>query len=397
MLATRRNRITLALIGLVLAHRVFHGGVVPTSLRQLIYFLKMMYRLVRAGSNKKTPVKLENVKREGWPEPSPNLVPTGTKVIWGYWHSGKESMPPFCKLCVRTWVSRHPGWTVVILSDTNYKEYVAPSDLPSTFESLKVQHRSDIVRFAVLRRFGGVYMDVSTVCMRSFDGIWENPGDSEVMLCMPGWLECGTKAVNNAIIMALKPNTPYVVRLQQRVLAYAESPCSSLAEMKAHPAFGAWKRHFDDPGMGALSDMMEYAAILWIMADCLVYDEHVRQYVQEHVRALPTFSWTHDFLCLPEPPKDGHDTWQFDFLVKQFWNYAPIHFRDSTESFESICARVNIFKVSTLFATDWEKPIEWHLQNKTTMGRILLHAIDGTTATPATLEGSYSVPLPTHV
>jgi hypothetical protein len=283
---------------------------------------------------------------------------------------------------------------VVILSDMNYKEYVAPSDLPATFESLKVQHRSDIVRFAVLRRFGGVYMDVSTVCMRSFDAIWENPGDAEVMLCMPGWLDCGTKVVNNAIIMALKPDSPYIIRLQQRVLTYAESPCNSLPEMKKHPAFGTWRRHFDDPGMGILIDMVEYAAILWIMADCLVYDEHVRQYVEEHVRALPTFSWTHDFLCLPEPPKDGRDNWQMGFCAKQFWNYAPIHFRDSLEAFESICSRVNVFKVSTLFATDWEKPVEWHLKNKTTMGRILLHALDETTATPATLEGSYAIPLP---
>ena len=42
--------------------------------------------------------------------------------------------------------------------------------------------------------------------MKSFNDIWENAGDAEVMLAMPGWLDCGTKIVNNAIIMALKPH-----------------------------------------------------------------------------------------------------------------------------------------------------------------------------------------------
>lgn len=67
-------------------------------------------------------------------------------------------------------------------------------------------------------------MDVSTVCMKSFNNIWENFWDAEVTLATPGWLDCGTKIVSNAIIMALKPHTPYIARLQKRVLSYAESP-----------------------------------------------------------------------------------------------------------------------------------------------------------------------------
>jgi len=145
----------------------------------------MMNRLAKAGSNKKTPAKVETIERQPWTEPSEDAIPVGSKVLWGYWHTGRKNMPPFCELCVRTWEARHPNWTVVILSDSNYKTYVGPSDLPSTFESLKVQHRSDIIRFAVLKRFGGVYLDVSTVCMKSFDGIWDNPGDAEVMLGLP--------------------------------------------------------------------------------------------------------------------------------------------------------------------------------------------------------------------
>lgn len=371
-------------------------GCIPASCLQLGYFFKMMNRLVKAGAHKKTPAQVQSIERQTWTEPSADAISTGSKVLWGYWHMGRENLPPFCELCVRTWEARHPGWTVVILSDSSFKTYVSPSDLPSTFESLKVQHRSDIVRFAVLRRYGGVYLDVSTVCMKSFNDIWENPGDAEVMLAMPGWLDCGTKIVNNAIIMALKPHTPYIRRLQQRVLSYAESPCTTLEEMEGHSAFGEWRRHFDDPGMGLIADMMEYAAILWIMADCLVYDKEVRSYVEQHVRALPTFTWTHDFLCLPEPPQDGKDTWQIGFLVKQFWKYAPILFRDDPKAFESISDRVNVFKVSTLFATDWEKPMAWHLGNKTTMGRVLLHATDPATVMQATLDGTYPIPLPNN-
>lgn len=124
--------------------------------------------------------------------------------------------------------------------------------------------------------------------------------------------------------------------------------------MKGHSAFGEWRRHFDDLSMGLLADMMEYAAILWIMADRLVFDKEVRCCVEQHVRALPTFTWTHDFLRLPEPPQDGKDAWHIEFLVKQFWKCSPVLFRDDPKAFESFCDRVNVFKVSTLFATHWE-------------------------------------------
>jgi len=111
---------------------------------------------------------------------------------------------------------------------------------------------------------------------------------------------------------------------------------------------------------------------------------------------LPTFTWTHDFLCLPEPPQDGKDTWQIGFLVKQFWKYAPVLFRDDPKAFESICGRVNIFKVSTFSATDWAKPMAWHLGNKTTMWRVLQHATDTVTVMQATLNGTCPIPLPNN-
>ena len=129
-------------------------GCIPASCLQLGYFLKMMNRLVKPGAHKKTPAQVQSIELQTWTEPSADAISTGSKVLWGYWHTGRENLHPFCELCVRTWEARHPKWTVVILSDSSFKTYVSPSDMPSTFESLKVQHRSDIVRFAVLRRFG---------------------------------------------------------------------------------------------------------------------------------------------------------------------------------------------------------------------------------------------------
>eukprot|EP00964_Phaeocystis_antarctica_P081945 scaffold51320_cov69-Phaeocystis_antarctica.AAC.1 len=100
-------------------------------------------------------------------------VRPGDKVIWGYWHSGRAALPGFCEFCVRTWEARNPAWKVVVIDEASLGEYLEAADLPSTFGSLKVQHQSDIVRIAVLRRFGGVYLDVSTVCLQGLDDVFE--------------------------------------------------------------------------------------------------------------------------------------------------------------------------------------------------------------------------------
>ena len=91
---------------------------------------------------------------------------TDRKFIWVCWLQGEAHMPEVVKLCIRSLRKNAPeGAQVVVLSGANIREYV---DFPDyVYRNLKsgrltLTHFSDLVRMALLRKYGGLWVD-STV------------------------------------------------------------------------------------------------------------------------------------------------------------------------------------------------------------------------------------------
>lgn len=84
--------------------------------------------------------------------------------IWIYWSSGIDNAPEIVKACYFSVRERY-GDRVILLSDDNITEYVK---LPRIIEEkrekglLTLAHYSDLLRFAILAHFGGLWLD-STV------------------------------------------------------------------------------------------------------------------------------------------------------------------------------------------------------------------------------------------
>ena len=116
------------------------------------------------------------IRPSSWPDPPLNLFQNSTRLIWAYWHSGEENLPTLCQVSLQSWRAHHNlhNWQIIILSDDNFHHYVPTNHIPSTFDRLKVQFRSDIVRLSVLARYGGAYLDMTTLMFQSLEGIWEN-------------------------------------------------------------------------------------------------------------------------------------------------------------------------------------------------------------------------------
>ena len=114
-----------------------------------------MQKLQKVQAIKDSPVSViqandvAKLELESWPLPSDSnlMFNSSTKILWGYWHTGLDNAPNICHLALKSWKVKNPTWQIKILSDQNYKEYVDSTDLPlSTFHSLKVQHRSDLIK-----------------------------------------------------------------------------------------------------------------------------------------------------------------------------------------------------------------------------------------------------------
>merc|ERR1719356_582745 len=51
-------------------------------------------------------------------------------------------------------------------------DWLDASDLPDNYDDLKIQHRSDAIRIALLERYGGAWIDVSTFLLKPLSEIF---------------------------------------------------------------------------------------------------------------------------------------------------------------------------------------------------------------------------------
>lgn len=84
--------------------------------------------------------------------------------------TGSNPVPAHLRLCMRT-IERNSGLQVVLVTPENVLQYV-PEPHPA-YEFLHLQHRSDYLRACLLHFYGGMYMDMDTICLRRLDPLFD--------------------------------------------------------------------------------------------------------------------------------------------------------------------------------------------------------------------------------
>jgi hypothetical protein len=115
------------------------------------------------------------------------------RVVHHIWLGGSE-LPSELAGYRETWRRHHPGWRLRLWGDRHVRRLV-PREAAA-----RARHHSelsDLIRFEVLRRYGGVYADTDVECLRPFDPLlegerallaYEKPGriGSAVLAAVPG-------------------------------------------------------------------------------------------------------------------------------------------------------------------------------------------------------------------
>lgn len=110
------------------------------------------------------------------------------KNIWLFWHSGYSTMHPYTQRTVRTYHRRFSpkGWTVRVVDRAegspcnvaNFLDLHDPETFPKAFRegtitgTYALQHTSDLVRWPLLLKYGGVYVDVGLMPIGDLDRLW---------------------------------------------------------------------------------------------------------------------------------------------------------------------------------------------------------------------------------
>lgn len=130
------------------------------------------------------------------------------RVIHRIWLDGDE--PEWTRVFAGTW--DQPGWTVEQWDEERLREELFPLDNQPLYDRAEEiapgnegQFRTDLARYELLYRRGGVYVDADFECLRPIDPLI---GDLD---CFAAW-EKQDQYVNNAI-MGCIPEHPFLGRL----------------------------------------------------------------------------------------------------------------------------------------------------------------------------------------
>jgi len=93
------------------------------------------------------------------------------KIIWSYWHT--EAKPPIVELAIQTWRKHNPEYAIHVLSEPTIGNYLNMNALPTTFARKMHCHKADIVRIALLEKYGGVWIDSSILINKPLSEEWD--------------------------------------------------------------------------------------------------------------------------------------------------------------------------------------------------------------------------------
>ncbi|KAL7004486.1 hypothetical protein EMMF5_005967 [Cystobasidiomycetes sp. EMM_F5] len=252
----------------------------------------------------------------------PTIDPGSDKNIWFFWHSGFKNMHGYTQRNVRAWhrrFSKH-GWVIRVVdrvpnSPCNVSEFLDVTDI-NTFPRAFIdgtlggkygpQHTSDLVRWPLLLKHGGVYADVGLLQIGDLNKLWEatigdpqspievvsfNPGDPDVRTLMN-------------YFMCAKKNSPFFLRCHQLflVLWAEEGGKTSTDGMHASPLLRGvpllkmaqaftdddGKHYTADEASILLSDYITQGQVITMVMSIIDAEDgwNGPEYVAEHVYAM---------------------------------------------------------------------------------------------------------------
>ena len=115
--------------------------------------------------------KMTSIPFVPYEDPLPPIV-SGTipKIIWTFWDS--KTAPELVIHCFKNMKKYNPDWSLVIVSPKNLSRYT-DEDILGLKMANTPQRTSDLIRMALLEKYGGVWCDASLILNSSLNWIYK--------------------------------------------------------------------------------------------------------------------------------------------------------------------------------------------------------------------------------
>lgn len=161
-------------------------------------------------------------------------IPKNIHFIWL-----GSPLPEKCALRIETWRLLHPDWNITIWTDGDVEGFNLVNK-KAFLKATNYGQKSDIWRFEILYRYGGVYVDIDFDCLQSFDTLHKS--------CefYAGISRCGTAVMNSLI--GSKPHHPILKE--------------SISQLKAKPRQTDYVKIMEETGPYYFAKIIQKTAFL---------------------------------------------------------------------------------------------------------------------------------------
>jgi hypothetical protein len=91
--------------------------------------------------------------------------------LYIYWNTGFENAPELVKKCLISWKIFNKNWNIIELNDNNLNNYIDIKEEIKDLDKKKFTptHFSDVIRIFLLKKYGGLWTDATTFCIKPLD------------------------------------------------------------------------------------------------------------------------------------------------------------------------------------------------------------------------------------
>jgi mannosyltransferase OCH1-like enzyme len=159
--------------------------------------------------NKNLINKLNNIYQENKKIKNKHTEYKIPKIIHQIW-IGPNSLPDFYKILAESWKKMHPDWQYILWKNEDLENF-GIKNIKDFYATNLMFERADIFRLEILERFGGVYIDIDSECLKPLDELHKN-FHFYAGICPNN----ANAVINNAIIGAI-PNHPIIVNAVNKI------------------------------------------------------------------------------------------------------------------------------------------------------------------------------------
>lgn len=145
------------------------------------------------------------------------------KIIHQIWYGNEESLPKHFRMFGETWKEHHPGWDYEFWDDDRINNFIHvyyPHYL-DVFNSFQYNiQRVDAIRYLILYKIGGMYVDFDVECMRPHDDLISGKTCCFSMEPENHRLRFNKSVYFNNALIACIPEHPFMGKIIEMVFSY---------------------------------------------------------------------------------------------------------------------------------------------------------------------------------